>query len=587
MQKNLNEQELDQTINNLGSQIAFTNQLLLDNVQAIVSKAEYYSRKRRKKQIGQNLIVSENSYLAIKRSFDDDSSDYIQISNILTGKVSVYKLIFSGNNSRNYFAILFKNENICITGIKEKLSPKYIFERFIMTLGPFLQGVSKTIIANSLFEYFAPKIEHTDQKIIFPSLAGWDANGDFFHADNFIFRGNTEFSGLPVLKKTFENAKLTQHIIDIYFQELNNIFDEENRLLIALCPFQGIMNSIFYGMGQHANLSVNFIDADPISQKAICTFVKIFNRKNFIPITMNLSDKELSEVLSTSNDEVVICDARYLDYTSAYQKNKIKSNVKRVINATNGCRSTTYENEGVPNFSCVLFSDERILEYGVKNIFVSSDFFREKPSTFMFLENKVMEALFSSFVSYVRTNLEKIWKIMMEEKDTKGDIQQTAETVYEILTLYWEEKGICFPEKLSLSTPPEWEKVITDEIYDDEDVLGIFIEIFRQGMRKIYAIEKKRNAQYQPSALYYSKDYLWIPTEILREILAKGKMPTKLNSLLQMLKERGELITDNSGFSRKIQISGNGMESYQIRRNFFNSPGIMEVIDLAKGGTNA
>ena len=74
----MNEHELDQTINNLGSQIAFTNQLLLDNVQAIASKAEYYSRKRRKKQIGENLIVSENSYLAIKRSFDDGSSDCIQ-----------------------------------------------------------------------------------------------------------------------------------------------------------------------------------------------------------------------------------------------------------------------------------------------------------------------------------------------------------------------------------------------------------------------------------------------------------------------------------------------------------------------------
>lgn len=54
-----------------------------------------------------------------------------------------------------------------------------------------------------------------------------------------------------------------------------------------------------------------------------------------------------------------------------------------------------------------------------------------------------------------------------------------------------------------------------------------------------------------------------------------------------MLKEHGELVTDNSGFSRKIQVSGNGIESYQIRRNFFNSPGIVEIIDLAKGEKNA
>lgn len=586
MQKNLNDQELVQTLNNLGNQIGFNNQLLLDNVQAIASKAEYYVRKGRKKQIGQNLIVSENSYLSIKKSFDDGSSDYIQISNILTGKVSVYKLVFRGNNPKNFFAILFENEDIFITGIIEKLSPRYIFERFIMTLGPFLQGATQTLIANSLFEYFAPKIEHTNQKKIFPSLAGWDINGDFFHADNFIFRGNTEFSGFPVFKKSFENANLTQGVIDTYFHEINNIFDEENRLLIALCPFQGIINSLFYEMGKHANFSLNFIDADPISQKEICALIKIFNRKSLIPITLDLSEKKLDGLLSTSNDEVIICDARYLGYSNTFQK-KIKKNQKKVINATNGRRSMNSENEGISNFSCVLFSDERILEYGVKNIFVGDDFFREKPSTFMFMENKVMEALFSNFIPYVRKNLEIIWEIMIREKDKNGDIQKTAESVYEILTLYWEEKGISFSEKINLSNPQIWKKIIDDEIYNDEEILGLFIEIFRKQTKNICAIEKKRNAEYHPYSIYYSEEYIWIPTEIFRKILANEKMFTRLNNLLQMLKEHGELVTDNSGFSRKIQVSGNGIESYQIRRNFFNSPGIVEIIDLAKGEKNA
>ena len=583
----MNEHELDQTINNLGSQIAFTNQLLLDNVQAIASKAEYYSRKRRKKQIGENLIVSENSYLAIKRSFDDGSSDCIQISKILTGKVSVYKLIFSGNNSKNYFAILFENENICITGIKEKLSPKYIFERFIMTLGPFLQGATKTIIANSLFEYFAPKIEHTDQKKIFPSLAGWDTNGNFFHSDNFIFCGNTEFSGLPIFKKKFENAKLTQYIIDMYFQELNNILDEENRLLVALCPFQGIMNSLFYGMGQHANLSLNFIDADPISQKAICAFVKIFNREILAPITLNLSEKKLNEVIYTSNDEVIICDAKYINYTSIYQKNKIKCNVRKIVSSTNGKRSINTENDGVSNFSCVLLSDERIFEYGVKNIFVRDSFFKNTPSTFRFLEEKTMEALLSNFVSYVHDNLEEIWAIMIKERNIKNDFQQTVQIVFEILELYWKKKGIDFSKYLKLKTVPIWEKTITDSVCEDEEILAIFIEIFRQEIKKYSAIKKKRDAGYQSNAVYYSDEYIWIPTEILREILAQGKLTSHMNSILQILKENEKLVTDNCGFSRKIKQSGYGVETYQIHRELFNSPGTIEIIDLSKGEKNA
>ena len=318
-------------------------------------------------------------------------------------------------------------------------------------------------------------------------------------------------------------------------------------------------------MGKHANFSLNFIDADPISQKEICALIKIFNRKSLIPITLDLSEKKLDGLLSTSNDEVIICDARYLGYSNTFQK-KIKKNQKKVINATNGRRSMNSENEGISNFSCVLFSDERILEYGVKNIFVGDDFFREKPSTFMFMENKVMEALFSNFIPYVRKNLEIIWEIMIREKDKNGDIQKTAESVYEILTLYWEEKGISFSEKINLSNPQIWKKIIDDEIYNDEEILGLFIEIFRKQTKNICAIEKKRNAEYHPYSIYYSEEYIWIPTEIFRKILANEKMFTRLNNLLQMLKEHGELVTDNSGFSRKIQVSGNGIESYQIRR---------------------
>ena len=60
-----------------------------------------------------------------------------------------------------------------------------------------------------------------------------------------------------------------------------------------------------------------------------------------------------------------------------------------------------------------------------------------------------------------------------------------------------------------------------------------------------------------------------------------------MNSILQILKENEKLVTDNCGFSRKIKQSGYGVETYQIHRELFNSPGTIEIIDLSKGEKNA
>ena len=67
-------------------------------------------------------------------------------------------------------------------------------------------------------------------------------------------------------------------------------------------------------------------------------------------------------------------------------------------------------------------------------------------------------------------------------------------------------------------------------------------------------------------------------------ILTKEGMMLHLNTVLLIFKRKGILITDRTGFSRKLQIAGNIVETYQIKRDFFNSPGVNDIVDLAKGG---
>ena len=147
------------------------------------------------------------------------------------------------------------------------------------------------------------------------------------------------------------------------------------------------------------------------------------------------------------------------------------------------------------SFACVFFSKDRILEAGVQNIMVDIAFYKNDQTNIIFVEHQAMEAVLSDFVSYAKRNLEKIWSVIMKNKRGKEKAHAIVST-YEIVKGYWDEKGINFSEMLKMPPAIEWPNIFERNVYDDEELIEIFISSVRKRIQCFYAIEKRREGDF-------------------------------------------------------------------------------------------
>ena len=576
-------QNLSNYLYSLGQQIGMNNQLLLDNVDQMIKKAERQNQKRRRKKEGDQLVVSGDLFLGMNRFYDDGSNALFQLSKVLTGKNIVYILDFQGLEKTEKFGIFFENEGIWVVGDKRKVRPTSLLDYFVKAAGPFCPGVSGAVIGKVLYDHWAVSIEQTDNRLTVPVLAGWH-NGDFLHAGNFMFKKTTDFPPIPVLEEEFPDVIFTEEIVQIYFQELRKISRWKERLLITLYPFVGILSSVFDEMHAQVDICLNFVEIDPMDRKIVCSWLKIFNRRTLLPRSLDMKETELRRLITGTNDELLIFDATSEAHETDYHRRKIKKNVAAIIAGMKHQGNVTEEKRLHGSYACAFFSNDRILEAGVQNIMVDHEFYKHDWQNIIFIEHQAMEAVLSDFVSYVKKDMEKIWNVIMKNRRREENNDHIFTSVYEIVKGYWDEKGVDFHEMLKIPPVIEWADILGRNEYDDEELIEIFIMSVRKKIGSFYAIEKKREGDFKQGAIFYSPDYIWIPTKVMRMILNKEGMVLYLNTILLILKRKGVLITDRTGFSRKLQMSGNLVETYQMKRNFFNSPGVNDIIDLAKGG---
>ena len=398
-------QNLSNYLYSLGQQIGMNNQLLLDNVDQMIKKAERQNQKRRRKKEGDQLVVSGDLFLGMNRFYDDGSNALFQLSKVLTGKNIVYILDFQGLEKTEKFGIFFENEGIWVVGDKRKVRPTSLLDYFVKAAGPFCPGVSGAVIGKVLYDHWAVSIEQTDNRLTVPVLAGWH-NGDFLHAGNFMFKKTTDFPPIPVLEKEFPDVIFTEEIVQIYFQELRKISRWKERLLITLYPFVGILSSVFDEMHAQVDICLNFVEIDPMDRKIVCSWLKIFNRRTLLPRSLDMKETELRRLITGTNDELLIFDATSEAHETDYHRRKIKKNVAAIIAGMKHQGNVTEEERVHGSYACVFFSKDLMLEVDVQNIMLDSEFYKDDLQNIIFVEHQAMEATLSDFVSYVK----KIWK---------------------------------------------------------------------------------------------------------------------------------------------------------------------------------
>lgn len=579
----MQNEEFIQGMNQLGQQLGMNNQLLIQNVQQMIQKAERESRKKRKKKMGEQLLVTGDSYLGVNRYFDDGSNEFLQLSYTLMGEHSIYTLDFQGVENTEKFGIYFTKQGIWVIGDKKKVKPEYLFDCFVKASGTFNPVISRSVAGKLLYNYWAARIEQTENRVTVPILAGWH-EGKFLYWGNYMYRKTKDFPDVPVFHKKFMPVALTDKIIQIYFDEFLQIPDERERFLIVLYPFLGIISSIYNSLQVQIEFCLNFIVTEFANYKKLCSWFKVFNRDCLFPCSLDITDKELNRLITTSNDEILICDAVTGADSGNYKVQKIRRNAGKVIEGMKRHGGVINDQEMRGCYACVLISDGRIIRPGVQNILWEESTVMNDNNHLLFTEFQVMEAILSDFISYVERNMELVWELIIKRRDGIDRKSRALVSIYEIVKAYWQRHGIDFQKELKITGEPERNSILRGNESIDVEILESFKEAIRKGAKFYVMAEKRRNAKYDGNTIYYTQEFLYVPTRIIRSILDECKLSAYIKEILLILKEKQELVPDPEGYSHKIHISSHPVEVYKIRKEFFNDIGMVDVVQLGKEG---
>lgn len=155
-------------------------------------------------------------------------------------------------------------------------------------------------------------------------------------------------------------------------------------------------------------------------------------------------------------------------------------------------------------------------------------------------------------------------------------------SVFEIYARYWRRKGVEIQQILKIPEEIVWDEILYDFIDEEEEILEEFVRAVRKNIKNYYAIKKGKMTEYRRNAIYFSDEFLWIPTDIFNEILEKEVISLYRNDILLLLKENDDILADENGYSRKTIVSKTQFEAYKIRISVFDKLGMTHVLDLAR-----
>lgn len=571
-------QNVNQNLNAMGMGIK-------SDFEKLGEQISFATRKKRRKMCREQLGKLQNGEIVLVATYDDGTQEIAPFITNQKGEFCIYKIhTAQSSTAPKWYGIFFRISGQWI--FLEKLQPRHFYEKFIKAGVEFVSGKSQEKIGRLLFEAFAPKLEATEEKLIVNGMAGWN-NGEFYTMHNFPFAKNAEFADMPVMRKKFEAAKMTEKTAESYFREMQCIPKWEDRLMIMLFPFAGILSSIMEEEGNPWDLCINIISLGKVSGRQICGWLQIFNRENLVPHNVDVNEKEFDAMLANCKDELFIADFRIRKSETAYQKAKRQRRMGKCIDIMTG-------KYGLPGLGgkrvCAGFvslADELCFEPGVYNIVLSQDDHKKDTMADSFLEGKVMEAIFSGFISYVKNNWEGIWTNIRKAKVRSDSRIAPLYAVMDIVQDFWKSEGIDFQKFAGCPERIDFLALFEGGCYKVEELQDVFIQAIRGEAGNYYFVHRKA-PDTKEAAILYDEKYIWFPPDVLSNIAKSTGLSGELRKILLQMKMQNLLETDEEGLTRKLQRNGIRKEFYQFRREVFQEVGKIDIVKLGKEwGKNA
>lgn len=566
---------------NLSGQLYCATNAIQANIVQVGNKIDTALRKCERVRVSRELGELTGGQVVAIDTFSDESKAVVAYLANLWGPCEAYRFEIDEDDwDCGIFGLYYKGSKEWIVGRIDKVeSSSYLYNLFNRLGFKWHGKIPVSDAKRVLCEGYANKILMTKNAVGMSALAGWK-NGRFQHSNTFPIGIPEGITNFPVHAKNFEELDLSEEMVEKYFKEMRRIKDEKDRLVVMIYPFLSMIASILAGKGNSLNFGLNFIKLSEFERDKICGWLQIFNRKFCTPMSADISEKEFAHELRTVKDECLILDCtEHLD-ESTYEKDKKRKRCRKVFRTILEDRKVSGRKSGPICAGVCTLSSRFQAGKVIYNIFVDDDWFKGEGEA---LEPKVMEGVFSAFVKFAENHMAEIEEIIAERYGWKDDRESMILRGSLLVERFWKSRGFNLIKAAGFQNPIDFGKFFEENSYDDEEKLEIFLHCFRKGIAHYEVVPKEAGKFEGDIQIYYDPEWLLIPTSILDKIVDKcGGRKFKLQ-ILAKLKESKKLNTDSEGLSKRLVIAGERREVYQIKREFFNKPGCVDVIALGGG----
>ena len=558
---------------------------LSSQVQGVNEKIDEALRRRRKDY--RHITAAEVSYVENRGLFFIqiyDNAEY-SCSSLFTeemGKIDVTKL--SVREGQFEFLLVVIAEKKSIVFLKSEIKPAFVYEKFVQAGFILNPRISKKSAMQALCDFLNAEFGAARKSISLSGDAGWE-DGQFKCAQDLQFMTDYKFKlKLPIFDKNFDKDAVNLAGIADYSQKLCRIREEKYRLLFALTPFAGMLYTPLAEKNCPAPFVLNLIlMTENMCPEELCGFFQIFNRNSSVkPYGIQVSDKNLQEILECSKDEVVSFMGFQSDLQSDYKNQKIIRNMDYLVNKALGTSGGVYGEK--PIRSVIAFmSNQQLLHSDVINIFVDDDFLQESSGDGHL---DCFQSIFSAFVWYMETHWPDFESIMELKSSKYANTKEYWSVLLQIVDDFWKCAGHSL--KAILNLPENFDCSVLWETNDVnyENCTEVVRKAVRISMRNCIAADRRESNGTEK--VIFDEDSVWITPDLFTDILRNQGLLNAKDKLLLGCKQEGSLKMNETtrGFTSRLQIDGVRREFYRFKREAMNEIGKAELADLAKGGVS-
>jgi len=546
-----------------------------------VDKALQNTYKLRRRPIDAVLASDENKAMIYKKIYDYGPPEEMRYFANSQGELIVTIIDIADGK---YSLVVIEIEKNCVFLHSSEIKGDKVYNALIQIGVRFNPQITKTWAVKALNDYVNKKI-HESEKIIFMSgHAGWeDGKFNCYETRCYLDAVRPKLT-LPILNKYFNKEAANRARITDYAVLLQRIHDPKLRLVFALIPLGGILFSVLQEKNIYEPFVTNLILMNEEQDiREILYYLQVFNRNELYAMNLDGSDKNNKNLIESCKDEVVVVAGLRYKEMSAYKSKKISNNL-RVFAKKAMNRSGLNYGETPFKAVVVLFSNERIAEKGVRNVFIDKDFFE----TSNLLDTPVwdgIQATFALFIKYVEEHWKDVQKIITAEYRAVTRTERLWKVLLALVEEFWNSFGTSITSVLNLPEGLDpsflWQE---DECYL-EDAVDTIASALRMASRLVKAVPKE-NAD-GCEAFLYDEEYIWILPEKFSEIVETYVGLGQKERLLLGAKEAGALLaSEYGGYTSRLQINKVRKEYYKFQRNAFNRIGYTDLITLLNGGSN-